>query len=234
MNRINEVTKDCLGAVVALRRLPDSSAVHPEHIHEVIRGRVDEMIERGKTLGLGESDVADITYAIVALIDEVAQTMSGPIQELWHFQPLQLYYFSENVAGDGFFERLERILADPSRIEVLIVFHICLMLGFRGRFAVRGGDPQLADVERRVREGLGRFLSPEPVSRRHLPKERRLPGRHLDYLVLWGGAFAVLFGFCFFIVLRVALVDMSADLDERAREVLQSSVRSDSNEEEAS
>lgn len=220
MNRINETTKDALNMVLQLRKLPDDASVAPEHLHGRLRSTLDEMISRGKGLDLKESDLADVTYALVAFADEVAQQKSGPIQEYWHLRPLQLYYFGENVAGDGFFERLERIIADPSRVEVLTLYHLCLALGFQGRFAVRGGELQLDVMRRRVREALGSMIAPEPVSRRHLPGRETLARHHFDYLLMWLGLFGVLFALCFFVVLRVALDDMVRDFDAAGSEVL--------------
>jgi type VI secretion system protein ImpK len=221
MNRVNEVTKDCFNALIQLRNLPRDAAVRADHLHAQLRAYVDEMIARGKSAGMAESDIADITYAIVGFADELAQKKPGAVRQYWEQRPLQLHYFGENVAGDGFFERLERIFYDPSRVEPLAVYHMCLQFGFEGRYAVRGGELELDLVRRRVREGLGRLMKPEPVSRRHLPQKEPLRSRGMDYLVLWLGLFAILFAFCFLIVLRVALDNMSADLDDRGRAVLE-------------
>ena len=62
----------------------------------------------------------------------------GGIRDVWMSNPLQLHYFNENLAGEGFFYRLERILADPRRVEALRVYYLCLLFGFQGKYAVRG------------------------------------------------------------------------------------------------
>jgi type VI secretion system protein ImpK len=221
MNRVNEVTKDCFNALIQLRCLGKDAAARPEHIYERLRGYVDEMIARGKQMKVTESDLADMTYAIVAFADELAQRKPGPVRDYWHSRPLQLYYFGENIAGDGFFDRLDRIIADPKRLEALTVYHMALQFGFEGRYAVRGGELELDFTRRRVREALGRLLKQEPVSRRHLPPREPLRSRSMDFLVLWLGLFALLFAFCFLIVLRVSLDRMSEELDERGREILE-------------
>ena len=124
------------------------------------------------------------------------------------------------MAGEGFFGRLERILADPKRVEALTVYHMALQFGFEGRYAVRGGELELDFIRRRVREGLGRLLKKEPVSRRHMPAREPLRSRSMDFLVLWLGLFALLFAFCFLIVLRVSLDGMTEDLDTRGKAIL--------------
>ncbi|MBL4689246.1 MAG: DotU family type IV/VI secretion system protein [Nannocystaceae bacterium] len=220
MNRVNEITKDCFNALIQLRAMGNDASVRPEHVHQRLRGYVDEMISRGKALKMAESDLADITYAVVAFADELAQRKPGAVCDFWNQRPLQLHYFGENIAGDGFFDKLNRILADPKRTEVLSVYHVTLQFGFEGRYAIRGGEIELDMVRRRVRDGLGRLLTPEPVSRRHLPLREALRSRRMDFLVLWLGLFALLFAFCFLIMLRVALNGMSQDLEDRGQQLL--------------
>lgn len=221
MNRVNEISKDCFNALIQLRSIGNDASVRPEHVHQRLRAFVDEMIARGKANQMAESDLADITYAVVAFADELAQRKPGAISDYWHPRPLQLHYFGENLAGDGFFDRLNRILTDPKRTEALAVYHMTLQFGFEGRYAIRGGELELDLVRRRVREGLGRLLTPEPVSRRHMPQRETLRSRRMDFLVLWLGLFALLFAFVFLIVLRVALNGMSQDLDDRGRTLLE-------------
>ncbi len=96
-----------------------------------------------------------------------------------------------------------------------------LQFGFEGRYAIRGGELELDMVRRRVRDGLGRLLVAEPVSRRHLPEREPLRSRRMDFFVLWLGLFALLFAFCFLIVLRSALNGMTQDLDQRGHELLE-------------
>ncbi len=220
MNRVNEVTKDCFNALIQLRSVGQGAGARPEHVYQRLQAYVDEAIARGKQMKMSESDLADIAYAIVGMADELAQRKPGPLRDFWHQRPLQLRYFGENVAGDGFFERLDRIIVDPSRIEALTVYHMALHFGFEGRYAVRGGELELDLIRRRVREALGRLLSPEPVSRRHLRVRESLQTRRMDFLVLWIGLFALLFSVCFIIVLRVSLNGMSEKLDDRGKAIL--------------
>lgn len=221
MNRVNEVTKDAFNALIQLRNLPKDVAVRPEHLYQRLRGYLDEAIARGKQTGMTETDISDVIYALVALADESAQRKPGPVRSHWHQRPLQLHYFAENVAGDGFFERLERIVRDPRRIEALVVYHLCLELGFLGRYAIRGGESDLEVVKRRVREGLGMLLKAEPVSRRHMPRKEPLHSRRMDFIALWMGLFALLFALCFIVALRIALDRMRGDLTERSTDVLE-------------
>ena len=105
MNRLSEVTKDAFNAVIQLGNAPKGVAA--EVVYSRVKERVDEMIQRGRDSGMAESDVADITYAVVALADEIAQREPSTLAASWHSQPLQLHSFAENIAGEGFFSRLE-------------------------------------------------------------------------------------------------------------------------------
>lgn len=222
MNRLSEVTKDALNAVVQLRATP--AGISPPIVYAQIRERVDECIVRGRESGMAESDVADVVYAIVALADEFAQREStlesSGLTEYWHQQPLQLHYFAENVAGEGFFMRLDRILNDPTRVEALVLYHTCLQLGFLGRYAVRGGERELDLVRRRVRDALGPLLGNEALSRRPLPPSEPRAGWNLDFVLLWASLFSLLFAACFWLVLRFALESMSTDLVSHCQAIL--------------
>jgi type VI secretion system protein ImpK len=55
-------------------------------------------------------------------------------------QPLQLIYFNENTAGEGFFQRMAALQNQPQRAHVLEIYYLCLCLGFQGQYAVRGGE----------------------------------------------------------------------------------------------
>jgi type VI secretion system protein ImpK len=54
--------------------------------------------------------------------------------------PLQMTYFNENTAGEGFFQRLQNLQQQPQRVHVLQIYYLCMALGFQGKFAVRGGE----------------------------------------------------------------------------------------------
>lgn len=205
MERISEVTKDCFNALVQIRALAEQAHLAPEQFHTRLIGFIDDLYRKGQQAGLPERDVQDIAYAIVALADEVALRKPGGIRDVWMSNPLQLHYFNENLAGEGFFYRLEQILADPRRHEALRVYYLCLLFGFQGKYAVRGGELELAVVMRRVQEAMGQVLRPEPLSTNHLRPRERVTRRSQGYLTVWIGLFAVLFSLALIIVLRHAL-----------------------------
>ncbi|MFO0634387.1 MAG: DotU family type IV/VI secretion system protein [Nannocystaceae bacterium] len=222
MDRVNEITKDCFDALIQLRNVADESLLAPEMFHARVIGFIDELFRSGPRVSLGDRDVHDIAYAIVALADEVAMRKTGTIRDVWMSKPLQLHYFNENLAGEGFFHRLEMLLTDPRRVDVLRVYYLCLLFGFQGRYAIRGGELELAAVQRRVRDALGIHAKAEALSRNHLRPRERVNRSQQYYVTVWIGLLAVLFSLALIIVLRKALDRQSTNIVERVQALLPS------------
>lgn len=82
------------------------------------------------------------TYAVVALLDESILNSRGPLREAWVGYPLQQELFGENVGGENFYLQLRDLLSRPDSrdlADILEVFLLCLLLGFKGRYAASDG-----------------------------------------------------------------------------------------------
>lgn len=154
MDRVTEATKDCFDAAIQLRGSEASAVPPPETLHHRLRGVVDETLRRAAVLGFSHQDAQDMAYALVALIDEVVLGRPEEYRQFW--MPLQLHYFNENVAGDGFFARLNTVRKDPHRHEVLQVYYLCMLFGFQGRYRIRGGELELMTLIDTVQKDLER------------------------------------------------------------------------------
>ena len=140
---ISELTRDCFNALIQLRRA-DADALPPAGaLHERLRGVIDAMLRSAADAGVSSEDARDAAYAVVALADEIAAARSEELRQFWSGHQLQLHYFQENVAGEGFFTRLEAQRRDPRKRDILRVYYVALLLGFQGRYRVRGGDLEL-------------------------------------------------------------------------------------------
>lgn len=128
-----------------------------------------EFQARAARAGYGHDLVDAARYALVALIDERVMSLEAPIRDAWASAPLQIRLYEAFNAGEAFFDRLAafRNPTSADRADVLEVFHLCLCLGFKGRF----GDPAMADARnqliaqiandvRAARGGLNAPLSP--------------------------------------------------------------------------
>ncbi|HEY8211640.1 MAG TPA: DotU family type IV/VI secretion system protein, partial [Myxococcaceae bacterium] len=83
MDRLNDVVKDCLDAVVQLRSADAAALPPPQQLHARLKGFVEQMIRKGADEGFSNQDAQDIAYPVVALIDEVALIKGEAIRQHW-------------------------------------------------------------------------------------------------------------------------------------------------------
>ncbi len=80
-------------------------------------------------------------YIIVAFIDESILKLMNAASITYQYQPLQLDYFLENIAGEGVYQRLAKLRQHPNKyIDVLEVYYYCLQLGFAGKYSIQEQD----------------------------------------------------------------------------------------------
>jgi len=215
MDRINQITSDCFIALSQLREL-DAPAASPELVHERLRGFVDTMRQRAREESLSTQDADDLAYAIVALADEIAMGKPEPMRGFWMGQPLQLAFFNETLAGEGFFTRLQELRRDARRAGVLRVYYQCLLLGFQGKYSIRGGDLELMKLIDTLRpEVQWRMQVPEELSPNGLPPDEPLvrSSRGNPFLFVALGVFAI--AIAVFIGMRFSLDQSVADVAAR-------------------
>ncbi|MGB9990663.1 type IVB secretion system protein IcmH/DotU [Pseudoduganella rhizocola] len=86
-------------------------------------------------------DIDAAKYAWCAALDEIILMSDFEIRSAWERRPLQLEIFGDQLAGEHFFDRLETLRSKATaRLQALQVFHLCLLLGFRGKYALDGAD----------------------------------------------------------------------------------------------
>lgn len=146
MDRVNEVTKEVFNALAQIRRADERSQPMPEMLYQRMRSFLDRAMRRASEVGFSQQDVQDIGYALVGLTDELVMSKGGELRDYWLPRSLQLQLFNTNVAGEGFFNNLQNLRHDPSRMEVLKVYYLCLLFGFQGQYRVRGGEIELASI----------------------------------------------------------------------------------------
>lgn len=97
---------------------------------------------RGATKqGASPDDIDASKYAFCAAIDEIILRSTFGIRDAWERRPLQLLLFGDQLAGENFFIRLEGLRARGSaHLQALEVFHMCLLLGFQGRYIMEGSE----------------------------------------------------------------------------------------------
>jgi len=194
MHRIHELTKRCLDHVFLLQQ-PQAIA-DVARLHRSAADSVEALEPRARKAGFSAEHARAIKYALVALLDEVAQGQTGKISEYWENHLLQRDYFNEVRAGEGFFAQLEKLLEakrdDQAALDVLQVYATCLFLGFRGKYVARADaknfDAVLRRVDDRLKERLGgddELPTSKPAAWRHPTAPLRLP--------VWLAALVLLF-----------------------------------------
>ncbi len=219
MDKTNEITSECFIALSQLREL-DSPSISAELVHDRLRGFVESMRGRAREQGLSGRDADDMAYAIVALADELAMGKPDPLRGYWMSRPLQLAFFNETLAGEGFFTRLNDLRRDPRRSDVLRVYYQCLLLGFQGKYAIRGGDLELMRLIDGLKPEIERHLeAPDVLSPAGDPPDEPLLRASGKNTFLWIalGVFAV--AIAVFVGLRVSLSHQLADLSARVDEL---------------
>lgn len=91
--------------------------------------------------GYAPEDVRCVTMAIVAFLDESVLNSSSPVFANW--SPVQEELFGYNIGGEAFFENLDRLQSriDSSEVaDILEVYCLCMLLGFRGRYSLSGPE----------------------------------------------------------------------------------------------
>ena len=187
MDRVNEVTRDALSTVGQLRSVEQMALGEPAALQSQLRSLITDAMRTAATLGFAQHDVQDIGYALTALVDEVIMLKGGQLRDFWAAHMLQLELFNEATAGQGLFDRLQVLVSDPSRIEVLEVYYLVLLFGFQGKYRVRGGEIELGDVTDRVRDVIRRsgVHKETELSPRGLRPDSRAEGLRSGRSLIW-------------------------------------------------
>ena len=201
---------------------------------EVLQRRLESLFEqmaaKGRELGIADTDLADMRYALVAFVDEQLLKSPWPGREQWMGRPLQLVYYGENTAGEGFFTKMDQLTREPSRAIVLEVFFLCLSLGFQGVYAVRADKDALNAMVERSAALLGRTLpSADVISPNGRATEVGRGRGKVDAPLIALGAACLVAAVGAFIVLRIVLASEVSSTTDRI-EKLQQSVATTSHE----
>lgn len=102
---------------------------------------LDEFGRGARKQNVSGDDIDASKYAFCAAVDEIILRSQFSIREDWARRPLQLTLFGDQLAGENFFNRLESLRARGSaHLQALEVFHMCLLLGFQGKYLIEGSE----------------------------------------------------------------------------------------------
>ncbi|SDF45968.1 MULTISPECIES: type IVB secretion system protein IcmH/DotU [unclassified Duganella] len=108
---------------------------------DTITAYLAEFDREARKLRAQGDDIDAAKYAFCAALDEIILSSQFPMRPAWERRPLQLVIFGDQLAGEHFFDQLEALRSSGgSRLPALQVFHMCLLIGFRGKYAVDASD----------------------------------------------------------------------------------------------
>lgn len=119
---------------------------------------LDESVLRAKmpvepVVAKAEESPASATAALAAPAEKVNE-----LRRHIEVSPLQFRHFGVHLAGEGFFDKIETLRADVKRnLDVLEVYHLCLALGFEGKFSVGEGKDQLRYLANTLGQDIARY-----------------------------------------------------------------------------
>lgn len=163
--------------------------------------------------------IEDAKYAFCAMMDEIILASDFPIRTEWERNPLQLRLFGEHLAGENFFDKLEKLRIDPvANVEVLEVFYTVLLLGFQGKYLIEGAEKLDYLINR-----LGQEITHARGGRNAFAPNCKLPHQFQSYvrneLPLWlYFALLALVGSLFFFSFRWWLGSATEDLARTQRQ----------------
>ena len=97
--------------------------------------------KNAQKLRVSAEDIHSAKYAYCALIDEIVLSSHFSIRDEWERLPLQMAFFGDQLAGENFFIKLEELRhKGAGHIQALEVFHLCLLLGFQGKYILEGPE----------------------------------------------------------------------------------------------
>ena len=106
---------------------------------------------------------------------------------------MQTELFGEQLAGERFFDYLDRLRqGGAARVQVLEVFHMCLLLGFQGRYLLEGPE-KLAYLTARLGEEIAHLRGRRAAFAPHGERPDAVVNRLRTEVPLWviGSVFAL-------------------------------------------
>ncbi len=189
-------------------------AKHAPMDAEVFRDRIKRFLtafERGASkLQTPAEDIYACKYAFCATVDESMLMSNFKAKESWQRLPLQVQFFGEQLAGEQFFEKLEELRRTGTpRVQALEVFHMCLLLGFQGKYIMEGSE-KLNYLTARVGDEVARMKGQSAGFAPHWAAPDRVAHQLKNEVPLWVvGAVLAFVGLVGFIGLRWQLTEHS-------------------------
>ncbi|HEY1206012.1 MAG: DotU family type IV/VI secretion system protein [Bryobacteraceae bacterium] len=157
------VFQEVLTAIVRLRtnrQVVTDAALFRAQMRQALQTADQEARKRAYT---GEQSRLAI-FAAVAFLDESILNLQQPVFSEWPRKPLQEELFGVHIAGEIFFNNVQRMLNEHDSqdlADVLEIYQLCMLLGFHGRYGL-AGQGELRNVIDSISEKIARIRGLAP------------------------------------------------------------------------
>jgi type VI secretion system protein ImpK len=127
-----------------------------------IRKMISSAVQEIRGMGCNDKTSEMALYAIIGFLDESVLNSQDPAFSDWARRPLQEEMFGGHFAGEYFFRHVDDLLNRPESPEVadaLELHALCLLLGYRGKFAF-GNAGEIHSILARIRDKIARIRGP--------------------------------------------------------------------------
>ena len=124
-----------------------------------LRKMISAAVKDASTMGYSDEASKMAIYAMIGFLDESVLNSKDPTFADWARRPLQEEMFGGHFAGEYFFRNVTDLLNRPESAEVADVLELhalCLLLGYRGRFAF-GDASEIHSILNRIRDKITRI-----------------------------------------------------------------------------
>ncbi len=149
-----------------------------------IRKMISAAVQDIRSLGYSDATSHMALYAIIGFLDESVLNSGDPTFADWSRRPLQEEMFGGHFAGEVFFKQVADLLNAPETSEVadaLELHALCLLLGYRGRYAF-GDHGEIHGILARIRDKILRIRGPLAIARLNEAPEVRIAARRDRWL----------------------------------------------------
>ncbi len=152
--------------LTVIERLRSNRQPIPDAVtfRQQFRAALQQADAEARRRGYTAEDIQLAIFAVVAFLDESILNLRSPIFADWPRQPLQEEFFGHHIAGEVFFQHLQRLLGaneSHATADVLEIFYLCLLLGFAGRYSI-GGRGELRALMDQTAEKIRRIRKTPP------------------------------------------------------------------------
>jgi len=153
---LKDLVQDFISMALIVRRGRQVTSISA--FEASVDGFFTQLERDARSANYSVDQVKDTQYALCAFLDEsVLRSGDNELRRHFELSPLQFRYFGVHLAGQGFFEKIDSLRADvKNNLDVLEVYHLCLALGFEGKFGLSEKD-QLRYLANTLGQDIARY-----------------------------------------------------------------------------